>query len=300
MGILVVGSVAIDDVITPFGKNFNAPGGSATYFSLSASYFTKVKLVAVVGKDFPKKYIRLLKDKGIDLKGLKIENGKTFRWKGRFDWNLNTPQTLATHLNLFKDFKPTLPAEYKNEEIVFLANIDPDLQLEVLNQVESPRLTAVDTIELWIEHKRKRLLEVLKRVDICIINEFEARKLTKEANLLRAGKRIISYGPDKVVIKKGENGLLFVSKKGFFVCPAYPLETVYDPTGAGDTFAGGFLGYLSTVKGMNEEAHLRRALVYGSIMASFNVEDFDIRVLARLKPNLIEKRVKTFRRICQF
>lgn len=299
MGILVVGSVAIDDVITPFGKNFNAPGGSATYFSLSASYFTKVKLVAVVGKDFPKKYIRLLENKGIDLKGLRIEEGKTFRWKGRFDWNLNTPQTLATHLNLFKDFKPTLPAEYKNEEIVFLANIDPELQLEVLNQVKSPRLTAADTIDFWIVHKRERLLEVLKRVDICIINEFEARKLTKEANLLRAGKRIISYGPDKVVIKKGENGLLFVSKHGFFVCPAYPLETVYDPTGAGDTFAGGFLGYLSTVKRMNEEA-LRRALVYGSIMASFVVEDFDIRSLAVLRRSLVRKRFKTFKRICRF
>lgn len=300
MGILVVGSVAIDDVITPFGKNFNAPGGSATYFSLSASYFTKVKLVAVVGEDFPRKYIKLLEKKGVDLKGLKQEKGKTFRWKGRFDWNLNTPQTLATHLNLFKDFKPILPEEYKNEQIVFLANIDPELQLEVLSQVRSPRLTAVDTIDFWIEHKRRKLLEVLRRVDICIINEFEARKLTREANLLRAGKRIISYGPDKVAIKKGENGLLFVSKKSFFVCPAYPLETVYDPTGAGDTFAGGFLGYLATVKDMNKEKHLRKALIYGSIMASFDVEDFDIRALARLKRKLIEKRVSSFRRICRF
>ena len=228
-----------------------------------------------------------------------IEKGKTFRWKGRYDCDLNDPRTLATHLNLFRDFKPLLPAEYKNERVVFLANIDPELQLDVLNQVKSPRLAAMDTINLWIETKRKKLLEVLKRVDICIINESEARKLTGEANLLKAGKRIISYGSDKVVIKKGANGLLFVSKKGFYAYPAYPLERVVDPTGAGDTFAGGFLGYLSSVKRINEDAY-RLALAYGSIMASFNVEGFDIRSLAGLKPNMIEKRLKDFRRISTF
>jgi len=298
MSILVVGSVAIDDVITPFGKNFNAPGGSATYFSLSASRFTDVKLVAVVGKDFPKKYIRLLQRKGVDIEGLEIKRGKTFRWKGRYDWDLDNPQTLATHLNLFKDFRPIIPERYKKEKVLFLANIDPDLQLEVLKQTEA-ELVAADTMNFWIEHKRKSLLKVLKKIDILVINEYEARELTKEGNLLKAGKKIILYGPKKVIIKKGENGLIFISKKGFFTCPAYPMETVFDPTGAGDTFAGGFLGYLASKNSFND-ARLKRALVYGTIMASFAVEDFDIRALAKLRHSSIEKRFKSFREICRF
>lgn len=298
MGILVVGSVAIDDVITPFGRNFNAPGGSATYFSLSAAHFADVKLVAVVGKDFPKKYIRLLNKKGVDTEGLEIKKGKTFRWKGRYDWDLDNPQTLATHLNLFRDFKPAIPERYKKEKILFLANIDPDLQLEVLKQTEA-ELIAADTMNYWIEHKRKRLLEVLKKIDIFVINEYEARELTRETSLIKAGKKIILYGPKRVIIKKGENGLLFVSKKGFFACPAYPMETVFDPTGAGDTFAGGFLGYLAA-KNKLDDARLKRALVYGTIMASFAVEDFDIKALTGLRRNRIEERFKSFKQFCRF
>jgi sugar/nucleoside kinase (ribokinase family) len=296
MGILVVGSVAIDNVITPFGKNFNAPGGSATFFSLSASYFTDVKLVAVVGEDFPKRYIRCLSQKGVDIKGLDIKKGKTFRWKGSYANDLDNAETISTHLNLFKDFRPVLPKAYINEEVLFLANIDPVLQLDVLRQARS-RLTAADTIGLWIKTKQKELLEVLKRIDIFFINEHEARELTKENNLVLAGKKIISFGPKKVIIKKGENGLLYVSREGFFVLPAYPLEKVVDPTGAGDTFAGGFLGYLASQRNINEKI-TRQALVYGSVMATFTVEDYDIKGLLKLNQKTIDSRARRFKDLC--
>jgi len=298
MGILVVGSVAIDNVITPFGKNFNAPGGSATYFSLSASYFTKVKLVAVVGKDFPVKHINLLNRKGVDTKGLEVKKGKTFRWKGKYGWDLDSPQTLATHLNLFKDFKPDLPQGHRNEKMLFLANIDPELQMQVIEQTR-PKLIAADTMNFWIASKKKKLLEVLKKIDILVINEHEARQLTTEGNLLKAGKEIISYGPRRVIIKKGENGVLAVSKKSFFTHPAYLLETVHDPTGAGDTFAGGFLGYLAKI-GRFDDAAVKKALAYGTIMASFTVQDFDIKGLAGLSKGLIERRLRSFKRIASF
>ncbi|NQT95566.1 MAG: sugar kinase [Candidatus Omnitrophica bacterium] len=298
MGITVVGSVAIDNVITPFGKNFNAPGGSATYFSLSASYFTKVRLIAVVGKDFPKKYITLLKKKSINVDGLEVKKGKTFRWKGRYGWDLDNAETLATHLNLFKDFKPVLSDQQKRENILFLANIDPELQLDVIKQSRS-RIIAADTMNFWIGHKKKKLLEVLKNIDMLILNEHEARQLTKEGNLLKAGRAIIRYGTKKVIIKKGEDGVLFVSKRGFFTCPAYLMEDIYDPTGAGDTFAGGFLGYLSKV-GRLDDAAIRRALVYGTIMASFTVEAYDIKSLAKLNRAKIERRFKVFKSLCSF
>ena len=298
MGIVVVGSVAIDDVTTPFGRNPNAPGGSATYFSLSASNFTKVKLVAVVGEDFPKKYIRLLKSKNVDTQGLEIKKGKTFRWKGKYDWDLDNAKTLATDLNLFKDFKPVLPEEYKKDDILFLANIDPTLQLEVLKQSKA-KMIAADTMNLWIEHKRKELLQVLRRIDIVILNEYEARQLTKEGNLLKAAKKIISWGTKKVVIKKGEDGVLFVSKNTFFASPAYLMEDVYDPTGAGDTFAGGFLGYLSKASRINDAA-IKKALAYGTVMASFTVESYDISSLAKQNNKSIEKRFKLFKKLCSF
>jgi len=298
MGIVVVGSVAIDDVTTPFGKNHNAPGGSATYFSLSASNFTKVKLVAVVGGDFPKKYITLLRKKKVDLQGLEIKKGKTFRWKGSYDWDLDNAKTLATNLNLFKDFKPILPKEYIKDDILFLANIDPELQLDVLKQSKA-KIIAADTMNFWIEHKRAQFLEVLKRIDIVILNEYEARELTKEGNLLKAARKIISWGTKKVVIKKGEDGVLFVTGKSFFASPAYLMEDVYDPTGAGDTFAGGFLGYLAKSSKMNDAA-IKKALVYGTIMASFTVESYDISSLSKQNNKTIEKRFKLFRKLCSF
>ena len=295
MGIVVTGTVAIDDVTTPFGKNPNAPGGSATYFSLSASCFTDVKLVAVVGEDFPKKHINLLKKKKIDLKGLEIKKGKTFRWKGKYNWDLDNPETLKTDLNLLESFNPIIPDEYKNENLLFLANIDPTLQLKVLAQSKA-KIVAADTMNFWIESKRKVLLKLLKKIDILLINEYEARQLTKEINLLKAGREIISYGVKKIVIKKGENGVLFVSKKSFFTCPAYLMEDVYDPTGAGDTFAGGFLGYLSKVNKFDDKS-IKKALSYGTIMASFTVEDYDIRSLQKQNRSSIERRFRSFKRI---
>lgn len=297
MGILVVGSVAIDDVITPSGKNFNAPGGSATYFSLSASYFSDVKIVAVVGEDFPKEHIELLNKRGINTGALKIEKGETFRWKGTYEKDLNNPKTLATHLNLFENFAPKIPDTHKNEDIVFLANIDPELQLNILEQTNTPKLTAADTMNLWIDTKRDKLLKVLEQIDIIFINEHEARQLTNRSNLIKAGKEILSYGPRIVLIKKGENGVITISKDNIFLCPAYPVENVFDPTGAGDTFAGGFLGSLAKFGEMNDEI-LRISVIYGTIMASFSVEDFDIKALKNLDDKILQERFKSFKGFC--
>jgi sugar/nucleoside kinase (ribokinase family) len=298
MGIVVIGTVAIDNVSTPFGRNLNAPGGSAAYFSLSASYFTRVKLVGVIGEDFPEKYIRLFRNKNIDTEGLNRKRGKTFRWEGRYGWDLGSPETIATHLNLLQSFDPVLPRSYKKDEMLFLANIDPELQLRVLKQTQA-KIIAADTMNFWIERKRKKLLDVIKRLDILTINEHEARQLTEEPSLLKAGRKIILYGAKNVVIKKGENGVLLVSKNGFFNCPAYIMEDVLDPTGAGDTFAGGLLGYLAKIKKFNNST-LKTALVYGAVMASFAVESYDIKGLVGLTPSKIEKRLKAFKKTCSF
>jgi sugar/nucleoside kinase (ribokinase family) len=298
MGIVVIGTVAIDNVVTPFGENLGAPGGSATYFSLSASYFTRVRLVAVIGRDFPRRHIRLFKSKGIDIEGLEQKDGNTFRWSGKYGWDLDNPETIATHLNLLQDFDPVIPRSYENEDILFLANIDPDLQWKVLKQSRA-KIIAADTMNFWIERKRDKLLKVLKRLDMLIINEYESRQLTGEPNLLKAGRKIISYGTDKVVIKKGENGVLFISRNGFFACPAHLMENVLDPTGAGDTFAGGFLGYLSRMR-RYDDAAIKRAIIYGIIMASFAVEAYDIRSLKRQDRRSIDKRYKAFKRVCSF
>jgi sugar/nucleoside kinase (ribokinase family) len=298
MSIVVTGTVAIDNVVTPFGKNSNAPGGSATYFSLSASYFSRVNLVAVVGEDFPEKYIELFKDKKIDTEGLEIKKGKTFRWKGRYDWDMDNPKTIATHLNLLEGFNPVMPVSYRHAKVLFLANIDPDLQLKVLKQSKS-KIVAADTMNFWIEHKLPSLLKVLEKIDILIINEYEARQLTKTSSLLRAARSIIKKGPKKVIIKKGENGVLFVSKSGFFTCPAYLMEDILDPTGAGDTFAGGLLGYLAKIDKFDDIA-IKKALAYGTIMASFAVESYDIKGLSGLQKSDIQKRLKYFRQSCSF
>ena len=299
MKFLIIGSVALDTVQTPFGKIKNALGGSAIYASISASYFTDVKVLGIAGVDFPQKYIKLLKRRGIDASGIEIRNGKTFRWEGKYGWNLNSPQTLATHLNLLAEFNPRLSESDKNSDFILLANNDPDLQLKVISQVPSSKLIAADTIELWIRKKKAKLIKVLEAIDILVINEDEARLLSKETNLVKAAKKIISYGTPKVIIKKGEHGLLYVNKNSFFSCPGYPLETVYDPTGAGDSFAGGFLGFLSSVNTLNEAAY-RKALIYGSVMASYNVEGFSLNVLSRLNKRLIEKRYKEFRKLTKF
>lgn len=299
MALLVVGSVAFDSVETPFGKAEDILGGSATYFSTSASYFTDVNLVAVVGEDFPEKHINFLKMRRINLDGLERTNGKTFRWQGRYGFDLNEAQTLNTELNVFEHFKPKLPEHYRDAEVVFLANIDPDLQRDVLEQTKGPRIVAADTMNFWIESKKDSLIETLKRVNILLINDSEARQLTGEPNLVKAARKIISYGPDTLLIKQGEYGVTMFNSHGIFIAPAYPLEDVFDPTGAGDTFAGGFVGYLANTMDFSDTS-LRRAAVMGSVMASFNVEDFSLNRIRELDYKEIESRFREFKRISHF
>jgi len=299
MGILVVGSVAFDSVETPFGKVENVLGGSATYFSTSASFFTDVSLVAVVGEDFPQEHLDFLKSRNIDLRGLDREGGKTFHWKGKYGYDLNEAQTLETHLNVFESFKPQIPVAYRDTEFLFLANIDPELQMEVLSQVERPRVVACDTMNFWISSKPEALKAVIAKVDIFIINEGEARQLTQEANLSKAARKILTMGVKTLVVKRGEYGVLMFTDNSVFAAPAYPLEDVYDPTGAGDTFAGGFMGYLANT-GDTSEAGIRQAVIFGSVMASFNVEDFSLERLKRLEYREIETRYRSFKALTHF
>lgn len=299
MSLLVVGSVAFDSVETPFGKAEEVLGGSATYFSTSASYFTDVKLVAVVGDDFPEEHVNFLKSREIDVNGLQKSSGKTFRWKGRYDFDLNQAHTLDTQLNVFASFKPQIPEEYKDAEYVFLANIDPVLQLEVLKQVRKPKFVACDTMNFWIAGKPDELKETLRHVDLLTINEGEARELAKEPNLVIAARKILSYGPKTLIIKRGEYGSLMFSDSGIFSAPAYPLEAVFDPTGAGDSFAGGFMGYLSNTGNVNDGS-IRQAIIFGSVMASFNVEDFSLNGMKNLNYKEIEERFKEFKRLTHF
>ncbi len=297
--LLVVGSVALDSVKTPFGQVTEALGGSATYFSYAASFFTSVGVVATVGEDFPSEHLDLLRGRGVDLSGLQVASGQTFRWVGEYGYDLNEARTLATHLNVFADFKPRLPDRLQTPSFLFLANIDPELQREVLQQVARPRLVALDTMNFWIDGKRQALLEVVGEVDALVVNDREARQLAQEANLIKAALTLHAYGPRTVVIKRGEYGALMVNGGRFFFTPAYPLESVFDPTGAGDTFAGGFMGYLAR-QGQLDEATLRRAIVYGSVMASFTVEDFSLERLKRLKESEIGARFESFQELVSF
>lgn len=299
MGIVVVGTVAFDTVETPFGRGENVLGGSATYFSTSASFFTDVSLVAVVGEDFPEEHVQFLQSREINTDGLQRIPGKTFHWTGRYGYDLNEAQTLDTQLNVLMDFKPNLPESYRNAEILFLANIDPDLQMEVLEQVRNPRLVACDTMNFWISSKPESLKKVLQKVDIVIINEGEARQFTGEANLIKAARQIISLGCKRLVIKRGEYGVLMFTADTVFAAPAYPLEEVFDPTGAGDTFAGGFMGYLANSGDLSEEG-IRQAIVFGSVMASFNVEDFSLDRMKRLEYREIEARYKSIKALTSF
>ncbi len=300
MSILVVGSVALDTVKTPFGRCKDILGGSATYFSVSASFFEpNVNLVAVVGNDFPPKYVNLLKEKGIDLKGMVTKKGKTFRWEGEYGWDFSNPETIATHLNVLSRFNPAIPREYRNSEYVFLANIDPQIQKQVLNQMARPKLVACDTMNYWIENKRKALVKLLKKVDIFLLNESEAKELAGDASLVKAARAILKLGPKKIIVKKGEHGSLLFSGNSVFSTPAYLMESIFDPTGAGDTFAGGVLGYLAACKTQNQ-ANLRRAIVYGSVMATFAVEDFSLRRLAAITRADVVRRFKEFRKLTHF
>lgn len=299
MSILVVGSVAFDSVETPFGTVDNVLGGSATYFSTSASFFTDVSLVAVVGEDFPQEHVDFLESRQIDLRGLSRQQGRTFHWKGRYGYDLNEAQTLETHLNVFESFKPRIPDEYAGAEFLFLANIDPDLQMEVLEQVQRPRIVACDTMNFWISSKLDSLKRVIERVDIFIINEGEARQLSGEANLVKAARKLLDLGVKTLIVKRGEYGVLMFTRSTVFSAPAYPLEVVFDPTGAGDTFAGGFMGYLANTGDLSEEG-IRQAIIFGSVMASFNVEDFSLNRLKRLDYPEIEERYRSFKAMTHF
>ncbi|MCI0455336.1 MAG: PfkB family carbohydrate kinase [Candidatus Dadabacteria bacterium] len=293
MSVLVVGSIALDTIETPFGEVREVLGGSASYFSLAASQFTDVKIVAVVGDDFPEENIGLFKSKGMELKGIQKASGKTFRWHGRYGYDLGGPQTLGTYLNVFESFDPVIPEEYSNAEYVFLANIDPELQLNVLNQVKKPKLVACDTMNYWIEKKPKELMEVIKNVDLLIINDAEARELAQEPMIIKASRNILEMGPEALIVKRGEYGALMFSKEGIFWAPSYPLEAVVDPTGAGDTFAGGFMGSLANGDS-NGSAGLKKAVTYGCVIASFTVEDFGVKRIAHLQYKEIETRFTAF------
>jgi sugar/nucleoside kinase (ribokinase family) len=299
MRILVVGSVALDSVKTPFGEVQEALGGSAVYFSISASYFAPVSLVAVVGQDFPQQHLGLLRARGVDLQGLHQSPGRTFRWHGSYGYDLNEARTLRTELNVFEHFSPSLPGSLRGAQVVFLANIDPELQRRVLQQTNSPRLVAADTMNYWIEHKPRELRETLRLVNILAINEAEARELAQEANLVRAARAIQAMGPQVVVIKRGEYGVLMFNSRSIFSAPAYPLEDIHDPTGAGDTFAGGFLGYLAKARDFSE-ASMRKALVMGSVMASFAVEGFSVAGIKGLSLKDIEARFQEFKALTHF
>ncbi len=299
MSLLVVGSMAIDSVRTPFGAREEAVGGSAAYFAVSASYFTDVRLVAVVGSDFPEDALAFLRERNIDISGLERSAGKTFRWRGEYGFDLNTAHTLDTQLNVFECFSPRLPEAFRDTEFVFLANIDPELQASVLAQSKSPRLAACDTMNFWIEGKRDALLQTLSMVDLAIINDAEARALSGEANVARAAGRIRGAGPKTLVVKQGEYGALLFHEDGVFSAPGLPLEDIHDPTGAGDSFAGGFMGHLAATGDLSE-AGMRRAVIFGSVMASFNVEAFSYERMKSLSMAEINERYRAFGELAHF
>ena len=299
MSVLVVGSVALDSVETPFGKAEEALGGSGTFFSASASHFTPVRLVGVVGDDYPIDKLQVLAERGVDLTGVERTEGESFRWRGRYRHDLNSAETLETRRGVFSHFRPKIPQQFKKTPYVFLANIDPRLQLDVLRQVEQPKLVACDTMNFWIESRRSDLMLLLPHVNILLLNDAEARQLTECANLIKAARWIMERGPGHVIIKKGEHGAFMFTRESIFFAPAYPLEDVFDPTGAGDAFAGGFMGYLAKT-GKLDDAHLRRAVVYGSTMGSFAVERFSIERLLEISTRDIASRLGAFGRLVAF
>jgi sugar/nucleoside kinase (ribokinase family) len=299
MSLLVVGSVAFDSVETPFGQKEEVLGGSATYFATSASFFAPVRLVAVVGEDFPDHHVEFLKGRGIDTSGLVKAPGRTFRWKGRYTHQLNEAQTLDTQLNVFQHFSPELPQAHRSSEYVFLGNIHPELQARVVDQVANPKLVAMDTMNFWITGEPAALRKTLKRVDLLFVNDGEARQLSGEHNIVKAARGIMAMGPRRVVIKRGEYGALLFDQEHVFGCPAFPLTDVFDPTGAGDTFAGGFLGHL-TRAGRVDNGALRQAVVVGTVMASFTVEKFSLERLREIDRKHIDSRCADFKQLTHF
>ncbi len=300
MPLLVVGSVALDSVETPQEVREDILGGSAVFFSYSASYFSPVRLVGVVGDDWPAEHTTFLDERGIDTAGLQtVEGGKTFRWRGKYRPNMNDRDTLEVHLNVLEEFDPVLPADYKKSDFLFLANGSPVTQMKVLDQMPGAKLTVADTMDLWINIQHDELLELLKRVDGLVLNDAEAKMLAKDENLVRAGRAVLAMGPKFVVVKKGEHGAMFFSEHETYVMPAYPTADVLDPTGAGDSFAGGMMGYLAD-QGNFDPATLKNSLAYGTVVASFAVEDFSLDSLARTDRKKIDARMEEYRKMLAF
>jgi sugar/nucleoside kinase (ribokinase family) len=300
VSLLVVGSVAFDAVSTPFGERERMLGGSATHFSLSASFFTDVRVVGVVGHDFGEEEMRVFAARGVNTDDLeRVEDGKTFFWRGKYDFDLNVAQTLDTQLNVFADFKPKLSEESRRARMVFLGNIQPLLQSEVREQVRGAELVALDTMNYWISSVPDEVRTAIQGVDVVIINDAEARQLASEPNIIKAARKILSWGPRALVVKRGEYGAAMFTKETYFAIPAYPLESVFDPTGAGDTFAGGFMGYLASHDQI-DEATMRRAVIFGSVMASFNVEEFGTERVSRLTHEEINQRFREFKQMTHF
>jgi sugar/nucleoside kinase (ribokinase family) len=293
MTLLVVGSIALDSIFTPFGETADALGGSAVYFSVAGSILHPVQVVGVIGKDYPRLELENLAARGIDWGGVEQAEGESFRWKGKYSYDLQSRETLETRLGVFADFQPRLPPAFRSAKFVFLGNIDPDLQLGVLEQVSSPELVVCDTMNYWIQGKKAALLQLLSRVDVLMVNDSEARELSGDWNIHRAGRWILRQGPKRVVIKQGEHGALLIEPRRTFYVPAYPLENVFDPTGAGDAFAGGFMAYLARTRSVAED-NVRRAMVYGAAMGSYAVEQFGIRGFDRITLADVEQRVQAF------
>ncbi len=298
MSLLVVGSVALDSVFTPFGQSADALGGSAVHFAVAASLLHPVQVVGVVGDDYPVAELERLASRGIDWSGVARVPGESFRWKGKYSYDLQSRETLETRLGVFADFTPKLPESMSDAKFLFLGNIDPELQLDVLDQVRKPMLVACDTMNYWIQSKREALLALLKRVDLLMVNDAEAREFSGEWNIHRAGRWLLSQGPRRVVIKQGEYGALLIEHDRTFAVPAYPLEEVFDPTGAGDAFAGGFMGYLAEV-GAADTDRMRRAMVYGATMGSFSVSGFDVQGFNRINREDVERRMRRFTDLTQ-
>lgn len=299
MSLVIVGSLAFDTIETPETRQERIVGGSCAYSVLAASYFTQPKMVAVVGSDFPSEVIELFRKRGVDTRGLKIAEGKTFHWEGRYGEDPNQRTTIKTELNVFENFKPVLPEDYRTAEVVFLGNLDPDIQKDIRLQLEGPKLVAMDTINLWINTKPDSLLSVLENVNLFFANDEEVKMMAAEKNLITAGKKLLERGPSLMIIKKGEHGVLLLARDFVFAAPAYPCEKVVDPTGAGDSFGGGFLGYLDKVRSFDRQS-LCKAAVYGSVMASFTIESFGIDSLKSLTLDKIEQRYSEFQKLVTF
>ena len=299
MSVLIVGSTALDSIKTPKSENPRLLGGSASHASVAASFFSPVQLIGVVGKDFPRRYVQLYQRHGIDLEGLQILPGKTFHWSGEYEANMNNRRTLLTELGVFETFTPTLPASHQKTPFVLLANIAPALQHHVLNQMQRPKFIAADTMDLWLNIALPDLLKLIKRLDLFVLNDSEAHQLTNEDNMFTALKKIHKMGPSHVIIKKGSHGSILSGPRGFFICPAYPLHKVVDPTGAGDSFVGAIMGYLASAKGTVDD-NMRRAMIYGSVVASFCCEGFGLIRTTKVKRGEIEKRVKELEKLTRF